>query len=150
VSISSTKIRNALRDGEIKLANDYLGYNYLLSGTVIKGKSIGRTIGFPTANLQVPESYKLIPKNGVYVIQSLIENKLIYGMMNIGYNPTVKGETISIEIHFFDFDGDLYSKKIHVQILDRIRDEVKFESIDKLKEQLIEDKKIALKHIDLL
>jgi riboflavin kinase/FMN adenylyltransferase len=150
VSVSSTKIRNALREGEIKLANDYLGYNYLLSGTVIKGKSIGRTLNFPTANLQVKESYKLIPKNGVYIIQSLIENKLVYGMMNIGFNPTVSGETRSIEIHFFDFDRDLYSKKIQIQFLDRIRDEVKFETIEKLKEQLTEDKKVALKHINLL
>lgn len=150
VSVSSTKIRNALMNGHIRLANDYLGYHYFLSGTVIKGKGIGRTLDFPTANLQIQETYKLIPKNGVYIVQSLIENKLVFGMMNIGFNPTVNGETKSIEIHFFDFDGDLYSKKIEIQLLDRIRDEVKFESIEKLKEQLFKDKIIAVQHLNSL
>jgi riboflavin kinase/FMN adenylyltransferase len=150
VSISSTKIRNALTEGHVKLANDYLGYNYLLTGTVVKGKGLGRTLDFPTANLQIQESYKLIPKNGVYIIQSWIENKLVYGMMNIGFNPTVNGKTKSIEIHFFDFEGDLYSKKIQIQLLDRIRDEVKFENIEKLKEQLLKDKTFAVQHINSL
>jgi len=150
VSVSSTKIRNALIDGHVKLANDYLGYNYLLTGIVIKGKGLGRTLDFPTANLQIEESYKLIPKNGVYIVQSLIENKLVYGMMNIGFNPTVNGESKSIEIHFFDFDADLYSKKIQIQLLDRIRDEVKFENIEKLKEQLLKDKTVAIQHINSL
>lgn len=150
VSVSSTKIRKALIDGHIKLANDYLGYHYLLTGTVIKGKGLGRTLDFPTANLQIQESYKLIPKNGVYIVQSLIENKLVFGMMNIGFNPTVNGDTKSIEIHFFDFDCDLYSKKIEIQLLHRIRDEVKFESIEKLKEQLFKDKIIALQHLNSL
>lgn len=150
VSVSSTKIRNALKDGHIKLANDYLGYHYLLTGTIIKGKGLGRTLDFPTANLQIEESYKLIPKNGVYIVQSLIENKLVYGMMNIGFNPTVNGESKSIEVHFFDYDGDLYSKKIQIQLLDRIRDEVKFENIEKLKEQLFKDKTTAIQHINSL
>ncbi|RAR50462.1 bifunctional riboflavin kinase/FAD synthetase [Flavobacterium lacus] len=150
VSVSSTKIRNALIDGQIKLANDYLGYNYLLTGTIVKGKGIGRTLDFPTANLQLHESYKLIPKNGVYIIQSLMKNKLVYGMMNIGFNPTVNGDSKSIEIHFFDFDADLYSKKIQIQFLDRIRDEVKFENVDKLKEQLLKDKTAAIQYINSL
>jgi len=150
VSVSSTKIRNALIDGHIKLANDYLGYNYLLTGTIVKGKGIGRTLDFPTANLQLHESYKLIPKNGVYIIQSLMKNKLVYGMMNIGFNPTVNGDSKSIEIHFFDFDADLYSKKIQIQFLDRIRDEVKFENVDKLKEQLLKDKTAAIQYINSL
>jgi riboflavin kinase/FMN adenylyltransferase len=150
VSVSSTKIRNALLEGNIKLANDYLGYNYVLTGTIIKGKGIGRTLNFPTANLQIEESYKLIPKNGVYIVQSMMKNKLVYGMMNIGYNPTVNGDSKSIEVHFFDFEGDLYSKKIEIQLLDRIRDEVKFESLEKLKEQLSKDKAVALHFIETL
>lgn len=150
VSVSSTKIRNALNEGNVKLANDYLGYSYLLTGTIVKGKGIGRKLDFPTANLQIQESYKLIPKNGVYIIQSLIEKTLVYGMMNIGFNPTVNGDSKSIEIHFFDFDGDLYSKKIQIQLLDRIRDEVKFENIEKLKEQLSKDKTFAIQHINSL
>lgn len=150
VSVSSTKIRNALLDGQVKLANEYLGYNYLLTGVVTKGKGIGRTLDFPTANLKIEESYKLIPKNGVYIVQSQIEGKLVNGMMNIGYNPTVNGESKSIEIHFFDFDDDLYSKKIQIQLLERIRDEVKFENIEKLKEQLIKDKSFAIQHINSL
>lgn len=150
VSVSSTKIRNALLNGQIQLANEYLGYNYLLSGIIVKGKGIGRTLNFPTANLQVKEDYKLIPKNGVYIIQSTIENKLVHGMMNIGFNPTLNGEIKSIEIHFFDLDADLYSKEIQIQFLVRIRDEVKFDTIEKLKDQLEEDKIIALQHINSL
>lgn len=150
VSVSSTKIRNALTEGNVKLANDYLGYFYLLTGTITQGKGIGRTLDFPTANLQIQESYKLIPKNGVYIVQSWIENKLVYGMMNIGFNPTVNGESKSIEIHFFDFDKDLYSKKMQIQLLDRIRDEVKFENVEKLKEQLLKDKAFAIHYINSL
>ena len=150
VSVSSTKIRNALTEGNVKLANDYLGYNYLLSGIITKGKGIGRTLDFPTANLQIQETYKLIPKNGVYIVQSLLENKLVYGMMNIGFNPTVNGESKSIEIHFFDYEGDLYTKNIQIQLVDRIRDEVKFENLEKLKEQLYKDKTVALHFIKSL
>jgi riboflavin kinase/FMN adenylyltransferase len=144
VSVSSTKIRKALLDGNIALANEYLGYAYLLTGTIAKGKGIGRTIGFPTANLSIEESYKLIPKNGVYIIQSKLNDKLKFGMMNIGFNPTVNGDSQSIEIHFFDFDDDLYDKKIQIQILSRIRDEQKFENIDLLAKQLIKDKNVAI------
>ena len=150
VSVSSTKIRNALTEGNVKLANDYLGYNYLLSGIITKGKGIGRTLDFPTANLQIQETYKLIPKNGVYIVQSLLENKLVYGMMNIGFNPTVNGESKSIEIHFFDYEGDLYTKNVQIQLVDRIRDEVKFENLEKLKEQLYKDKTVALHYIKSL
>lgn len=148
VSISSTKIRNALMDGNVKLANDYLGYKYQLTGTVIKGKGLGRTLNFPTANLQIKENYKLIPKNGVYIIQSLIDDKMIFGMMNIGFNPTVNGENQSIEIHFFDFDSDLYDKKIQIQLLNRIRDEIKFDTIEHLQEQLQKDKITATEFLN--
>jgi riboflavin kinase / FMN adenylyltransferase len=148
VSVSSTKIRNALLEGNITLANDYLGYAYLLTGTINKGKGIGRTIGFPTANLVIEENYKLIPKNGVYIIQSTMNEVNVFGMMNIGFNPTVNGDSKTIEIHFFDFTGDLYGKKIQIQVLNRIRDEQKFESLDQLTQQLSEDKKVALAYLN--
>ena len=112
VAISSTKIRNALLEGNTSLATEYLGYNYILTGTVVKGKQLGRTIGFPTANIQIQEDYKLIPKSGVYIVQSSVENKTVFGMMNIGTNPTVNGTTQTIEVHFFDFEGNLYDQKI--------------------------------------
>lgn len=148
VSVSSTKIRKALLEGNVALANEYLGYAYLLTGTIVKGKGIGRTIKFPTANLKMEESYKLIPKNGVYIIQSIINNKLVFGMMNIGFNPTVNGEEQSIEIHFFDFKENLYDKKIQIQILKRIRDEEKFDSLEQLTKQLEKDKSTALSYIN--
>ena len=143
ISVSSTKIRNALLEGNMTLANDYLGYAYFLTGTVVKGKQLGRTINFPTANLNIKENYKLIPQNGVYIVESTINQKTVFGMMNIGFNPTVKGQNQSIEIHYFDFDADLYGQKIRVSILQRIRSEQKFESVDLLKAQLEKDKKSA-------
>lgn len=144
VSISSTKIRNAITEGEITLANKYLGYHYFLTGTVIKGKQLGQTIGFPTANLQIEEGSKLIPKNGVYVVKTVLNNVAVYGMMNIGTNPTVDGKTLSIEVHFFDFDDDLYNQKITVSILRRLRSERKFESVALLQEQLQKDRTASL------
>ncbi|MEN9656318.1 MAG: hypothetical protein RL311_1289, partial [Bacteroidota bacterium] len=117
ISISSTKIRTALEDGEINLANEYLGYSYFLSGTVVKGKQLGRTIGFPTANIELEEAYKLVPKNGVYVVTAEIDGKTVYGMMNIGFNPTVQGKNRTIEVHFFDFDSNIYNRHIRVAIL---------------------------------
>lgn len=140
VSISSTKIRNALLEGDIELATAYLGYNFSLTGVVSKGKQLGRTIGFPTANINIAEGYKLIPQNGVYIAKSMIDGKVVYGMMNIGTRPTVDGTTQTIEINFFDFNQDLYNQKITVSLLKRIRSEQKFESIDALKNQLSSDK----------
>ena len=144
ISVSSTKIRNAILEGDMALANDYLGYDYFLTGSIVKGKQLGRTIGFPTANLKIEESYKLIPQNGVYIVKSIIDGQSVFGMMNIGFNPTVDGQKQSIEIHYFDFNADLYNQKISVSILQRIRSEQKFESVDLLKEQLEKDKKTAL------
>jgi len=144
VSVSSTKIRKALQEGDISTANAYLGYNYMLTGIIGKGKGLGRQIGFPTANLNIAESYKLIPKNGVYVVKSEFSGKTIYGMMNIGYNPTVAGKEKTIEINFFDFDQDLYGKELQIDILHRIRDEHKFESVEALKIQLEKDKQTSL------
>lgn len=143
ISVSSTKIRNALEEGDIVLANKYLGYEYFLTGTIIKGKQLGRTIGFPTANLKIEENYKLIPRNGVYIVSSIINNKTVFGMMNIGFNPTVNGENQTIEIHFFDFEADLYHQKITVSLLHRIRSEQKFDSVVLLKEQLEKDRNYA-------
>lgn len=144
VSVSSTKIRRALEDGDIKTANRFLGYNYMLTGAVRRGKGMGRQLSFPTANLFIEETYKLIPKNGVYVVNAEIEGELISGMMNIGYNPTVDGTKRSIEIHFFDFEGDLYGQTIQVNIIQRIRDEHKFDSVEDLKKQLERDREISI------
>jgi riboflavin kinase/FMN adenylyltransferase len=130
------------------LANDYLGYDYFLTGSIVKGKQLGRTIGFPTANLKIEENYKLIPQNGVYIVKSIIDKQTVFGMMNIGFNPTVDGQKQSIEIHYFDFNTDLYNQKISVSILQRIRSEQKFESVDLLKEQLEKDKKTALAYLN--
>lgn len=144
VSVSSTKIRKALEEGNVKIANRYLGYKYMLTGIVKKGKGIGRQLNFPTANLHIDETYKLIPKTGAYVIQSSINEKTVFGMMNIGFNPTVSGTKKSIEIHFFDFEQDLYDLPLQIDILDWLRDEHKFESVAALKEQLSKDKERAL------
>ena len=143
ITVSSTKIRTALLDGAIELANQYLGYDYFFSGKVIKGKQLGRTIGFPTANIVLLESYKLLPKNGVYVVYSTINNKSEYGMMNIGYNPTVGENNKTIEVHFFDLNEDLYDKIVNVSIVKFIRTEEKFESIDALKMQLNKDREFS-------
>tara|TARA_R110000868_G_scaffold1647_1_gene13237 strand:+ start:7220 stop:7972 length:753 start_codon:yes stop_codon:yes gene_type:complete len=144
VSVSSTKIRKALEEGDMKTANLFLGYKYMLTGTVVKGKGLGRKLNFPTANLSISEEYKLIPKNGVYVVSSIMDDQTVYGMMNIGFNPTVEGKTQSIEINFFDFDQDLYGKKIQIDIIDRIRDEQKFPSVEALKRQLKKDRETSL------
>lgn len=150
VSVSSTKIRKALLEGNMALANEYLGYDYFLTGTVIKGKQLGRTIGFPTANLKIEENYKLIPKNGVYSIKSTINGETVFGMMNIGFNPTVAGENLSIEIHYFDFEADIYDQKISVSMLHYLRPEQKFDSVTLLKEQLRKDKKEAIAYLNQL
>jgi len=144
VSVSSTKIRKALLAGDVQIANEYLGYPYMLTGIIKRGKGLGKTLSFPTANLHIEETYKLIPKNGVYVVRSMIDNTTVFGMMNIGYNPTVAGKEKSIEINFFDIDKDLYDQKIQIGILHRIRDEHKFESVEALKDQLKKDKETSL------
>lgn len=152
VSVSSTKIRNALNEGEVTLANSFLDYNYSLSGIVVKGKQLGRTIGFPTANIQVKENYKLIPKDGVYVVSCEIDSVNHFGMMNIGINPTTDttSQTQKIEVHLLDFSDDIYGKSITVSFLSRIRDEQKFESVDALKSQLAADKITTITNIQNL
>lgn len=148
VSVSSTKIRTALLDGNIKKANKYLGSNFMLSGKVVQGKGLGNTIGFPTANLYIEESYKIIPKQGVYIVKTTIDHKTVFGMMNIGINPTISvNNEQSIEVHFFNFNQSIYNKALVIELLDRIRDEQKFDSVEDLKIQLQKDKETSLKYI---
>jgi len=139
VSVSSTKIRNALNTGDIEMAASFLGYNFILSGTIVKGKGIGKTLDFPTANLHIKEGYKLIPKNGVYIVRSEIFGKTIFGLTNIGTNPTVGGKSKSIETYFLDFKSNLYNESIQLEFLTRVRDEEKFNSVKALKEAIRND-----------
>ncbi|WKD85332.1 Riboflavin biosynthesis protein RibF [Polaribacter huanghezhanensis] len=147
VAVSSTKIRKALSEKNIKTANNYLGYNFMLNGTVVNGKQLGGKIGFPTANLSIKEEYKLIPKTGVYVVKSKIDNTTVFGMMNIGFRPTLEGKHQTIEIHFFDFKQDLYHQNLTIEILYFLRNEEKFDSVEKLILQLKEDQKTAQNYI---
>ena len=148
ISISSTKIRNSIIEGNIRKANSFLGYDFSLRGKVIKGNKIGRTIGFPTANLEINEEYKLIPKNGVYLIYTKFEKQVFFGMMNIGVKPTLKFKKESIEVNLFDWEKDIYGEFIEVFFLDYIRDEKKFDSLIELTNQIKIDKKTCLKLIE--
>ncbi len=150
VSVSSTKIRNSLLDGNVSLANEYLGYPYILTGNVVKGNQLGRTINFPTANIEIPEEYKLIPKNGVYVVTVNVNDQIVFGMMNIGVKPTLGENKLSIEVHLLNFDKDIYNQKIQVNVLERLRDEHKFESFDALKNQLELDKQNTIQYFENL
>jgi len=140
VAVSSTKIRTALLAGEVEKANTYLQHPFVLTGTVVKGKELGRKFGFPTANLKIEEYYKLIPKNGVYVVRCKIDDKDVYGMMSIGTNPTVGGTENTIETNFFMPNMNLYGKNLQIEMLTRIRDEKNFDSVEGLKEALKQDK----------
>lgn len=143
--ISSTSIRNAILEGSMDKAQKMLGYPYFLKGKIIKGKKIGRSIGFPTANVQLNETYKLLPANGVYAIRIIINNHTHHGMMNIGHNPTIApGNEKSVEAHIFDFNREIYEENITVEFIQRLRDEEKFPSLDALKKQLEADKQKAL------
>ncbi len=148
VSISSTKIRNSIIQGKMKKAKSSLGYDFSLKGKVIKGNEIGRTIGFPTANLEIEEDYKLIPKNGVYLIYTKLEKQVFFGMMNIGVKPTLELKKESIEVNLFDWKKDIYGEFLEVFILDYIRDEKKFDSLIDLTDQIKIDKKTCLKLIE--
>jgi len=147
VSVSSTKIRTALKEGNLKTANNYLGYHYMLNGTVVSGKKLGGTIGFPTANLEIKEPYKLIPKTGVYIIKTHINTVLYTGIMNIGFNPTVLGKHQTVEAHLFDFNEDLYGKEIMIEFIYFLREEHKFESVKELVVQLNIDKENAISYL---
>ncbi len=143
ISVSSTKIRNLIFQGRIKEANALLGYKFVLTGNVVKGLGRGKKLGFPTANIIV-DTDKIKPENGVYFINSKINDKSIFGMMNIGENPTFNDKDFSIEVHFFDFENDLYEKQLTIEIIDKIRDEIKFDSSEMLSSQLETDKKNAI------
>ena len=147
VTVSSTKIRNALHSGNISTANSYLGYNYFISGIVTRGKGLGKTLGFPTANIAIKENYKLVPTYGVYVVKSKFNGTIIYGMMNIGTNPTVDGTSQSIEVNFFNFNTDIYGENLKIEFLKWIRNERKFENLNALKDQLKIDMQVALEYI---
>ena len=150
VAVSSTKIREALRKGDIQAANRYLGYAYPFNGKVMKGRQLGRKIEFPTANLEIVPDRKLIPANGVYAVNVIVENAIYNGMMNIGFRPTVSDEKLrTIEVHIFDFDNDIYEKEIKVRMITRIRNEIRFNGIDELREQLKKDKLEALKNLSV-
>lgn len=143
VSVSSTKIRTALAEGNLHTANNYLGYPFMLSGTVVNGKQLGGKIGYPTANINIKETYKLIPKTGVYIVSSKIQEVNVYGMMNIGNRPTIGGNHQTIEVHFFDFNANLYQQQLTIELLYFLRDEQKFDSIEHLILQLKKDEQTA-------
>ena len=147
VSVSSTKIRRALATGNLKTANNFLGYNFMLNGNVVNGKKLGGKIGYPTANIDINESYKLIPKTGVYIVKSAIDEKTIFGIMNIGNRPTVNGNHQTIEVHFFDFNQNLYDRNLTIELIYFLRDEEKFDSVEILIQQLKKDEKTARDYI---
>ena len=148
VNVSSTKIRKALIDGDIKSANSFLNYKYNLTGEVVEGNKLGRTIGFPTANIETDSSYKLVPGVGVYAVEVMVNGVLHGGMLNIGFRPTVnKILKQTVEVHIFGFNADIYGNKITLYFLEKIRDEVKFNGLEELKNQLEIDKANVLARI---
>jgi riboflavin kinase/FMN adenylyltransferase len=149
ITVSSTKIRHALTDGDLATANAYLGYPYFITGIVATGQQLGRTIGYPTANIVIPEDYKLIPARAVYAVSAIINDNAVYGMMNIGTRPTVGGTTQTIEVNFFNFDADIYGAQLKVSLHHRLRNEQKFEGLDALKAQLTKDKQEALAYFNI-
>ncbi len=151
INISSTKIRKAVQLGDIETANKYLGYHFFIKGDVVNGKKMGRKIGFPTANINPQESYKLIPGDGVYAVKVDVDDKQYMGMLNIGLRPTVNNQldNRSIEVHILDFDEDIYFKNITIRFYERIRNEQFFDSIDALKAQLEKDKRMVKAILDI-
>ena len=140
-AVSSTKIRQKLEEGDVQAASAMLGYDYSLLGVVVAGNRIGRTLGFPTANMQLYEPLKLVPGNGVYFVRVHTLGQDWYGMCNVGCRPTVgQGNTRTIETHIFDFDEEIYGLDIKVTFMEKVRDEVRFASLDELKKQLEIDK----------
>ncbi|SDZ76880.1 bifunctional riboflavin kinase/FAD synthetase [Psychroflexus halocasei] len=150
VAVSSTKIRNALNQGDIELANSYLTQAFQLTGEIVRGKGLGKELGYPTANLKIKEDYKLIPREGVYVVQSEIDEKPYFGLMNIGTNPTFNEVKQSVETYFFDLNKDLYGQHISIKLLKRLRGEQKFDGPNQLIEAMNKDKEQALNYIDML
>ena len=148
INISSTKIRNAIGAGEVELCNEYLGYNFSIDGNIVKGKSIGKKIGFPTANIRVEENYKILPKNGVYFVSCKIKNIQKFGMMNIGFNPTFGNKKLTIEVNIFDFNQDVYDENIKIEFIKFIRNEIKFQNIDELIKQIKIDRETCKSYMN--
>ena len=148
ISISSTKIRNAIKSGNIGLVNNYLGYVFHVSGLVVKGKGVGRNIGFPTANIDINDKNKILPREGVYAVNILYNEYQYRGMLNIGRNPTFDNNKLSIEVNIFEFNKSIYGELITIKFISRIRNEKKFKSIDDLKYQLSIDKIASLNILD--
>lgn len=144
IEVSSTKIRDALIKGDIPTANKFLGYEYSITGKVVKGKQLGKELGYPTANIDVEDKHKQIPADGVYAVTVDFQYGIYKGMMNIGNNPTVNGTKKTIEVNIFNFDNDIYGQPLHINFVCKIRDEVKFDSIEGLRKQLGLDKKKTL------
>jgi riboflavin kinase/FMN adenylyltransferase len=139
IEISSTKTRNALKVGDVKTANNFLGHPYSINGKVVEGLKLGRTIGYPTANIVVDDKYKLIPGDGIYAVKLKYNGNTLNGMLSIGNNPTVDGKGRSIEVHIFEFDENIYDKELTIYFIERLRDEVKFNNLEELKVQLVKD-----------
>ena len=148
ITVSSTKIRNSINQGDIKTTEKYLGRSFNLTGKIVKGDGLGKKINYPTANIFIEETYKIIPKDGVYLVETIIEDKLFNGMMNIGHRPTIGTKNKSIEVHLFNFNEDIYGQVISIKMISKIRDEKKFSSIQALKEQLVKDENYCLKLIN--
>ena len=148
ITVSSTKIRNSINQGDIKTTEKYLGRSFNLTGKIVKGDGLGKKINYPTANIFIEETYKIIPKDGVYLVETIIEDELFNGMMNIGHRPTIGTNVKSIEVHLFNFNEDIYGKVISIKMISKIRDEKKFSSIEALKEQLVKDENFCLKLIN--
>lgn len=140
VTISSTRIREAIRNGNIDQANEYLGHPYSISGSVVKGNQLGRTIGYPTANIHIVDADKLLPVNGVYAVRVKDQNDDLYqGMLNIGVRPTIDGKALTTEVHIFEFSKDIYGQHLELQLIARLRNEQKFSGLEALKAQLNRD-----------
>ena len=139
ITVSSTKIRAAILDGDFIKVVEFLGRFFQLSGIVSKGQSLGRTINFPTANLLIDSQHKIIPPKGVYLVSTFHDENQYYGMMNIGTRPTLNGDKQTIEVHIFEFDKNIYDNTLTIHFIEKIRDEQKFESLDILKKQLIKE-----------
>lgn len=146
-AVSSTKIRKAIDEGDIALANSYLGDPFTLEGVVVHGDKRGRELSYPTANIELQNKHKIIPKQGVYLIQSDLDNQVVYGMMNIGTKPTFDTTNPSIEVHFFDWNGDLYGQTLQVKLLKWVREEQKFDSVEELQAQIHADERYCRSYI---
>jgi len=148
INVSSTKIRNAIGEGQVDLCKQYLGYNFSIGGNIIEGKSRGKKIGFPTANIKVEENYKIIPKNGVYFVSCKIRNVQKFGMMNIGFNPTFGNKKLTIEVNIFDFEQDVYGENVRIEFIKFIRNEIKFQNIDELIKQIKIDRETCKSYMN--